>query len=145
MCDLCFEPKTLICRRSHQNNTLMICSEGICHVYVDEHADAEVAVRVAGDSRAAAAAAALAEYLQSMRRSTPPPPATLPKHFCCMKPHLRKVQALKLMESSIYDNCLISQGLALASFYSILISRAGGVADAVLRALRAAGVQVPAT
>ena len=125
----------------------MLRSEGICHVYVDEHADAEVAVRVAGDSRsaAAAAAAASADYLQSMRRSTPPPPATLPKHFCCTKPHLCKVQALKLMESSIYDYCLISQGLALASFHSILISRAGGVADAVLRALRAAGVQVSAT
>ena len=32
------------------------CREGICHVYVDEHADAEVAVRVAGDCFAADAA-----------------------------------------------------------------------------------------
>ena len=41
-------------------NALICRSEGICHVFVDEHAEADVAVRVAGDGHDAAAAAAAA-------------------------------------------------------------------------------------
>jgi hypothetical protein len=41
-------------------NALICRSEGICHVFVDEHAAADVAVRVAGYGHDAAASAAAA-------------------------------------------------------------------------------------
>jgi hypothetical protein len=83
-----------------QSPTLTDCSEGICHVYVDKHADAEVAVRVTGDCSAAAAdaaaaadddddaaaAASVTDQSQLMRRSTPPLPATPPSHCSCTRP-----------------------------------------------------------
>jgi hypothetical protein len=75
------------------------CSEGICHVYVDEHADAEVAVRVAGDCFAADAATdydaaadddddaavSVTDQSQSIRRSTRPPPAMPPRRCSCTR------------------------------------------------------------
>jgi hypothetical protein len=67
---------------------------------LDEHADAEVAVRVAGnygDATAADAAAADDDGAQLIQKSTPPPPATPPRRYCFMKPYWRKVHSSRMI------------------------------------------------
>ena len=70
-------------------------------MYVDEHADAEVAARVAGGDATAADAdansAADNDDLQLMQRSTPHLPATQPRRCYCTRPHWRKVHSSRMI------------------------------------------------
>lgn len=63
-------------------------------MFVDEHADADIAVRVTGNGLAAADAAVADVDLQLTPKSTPPPRATPLRHFSFTRRLCSKVRQL---------------------------------------------------